>query len=146
MAGRLAHKIAAVAIALSMLATPALAAPAGSCGGVCCQRATGALVPDLVEPTHCCSSSGRRLEITFSATDAPAFRCCQYSSVVPPSVPPSRDGRLDVAVEAALAGGPFTALLLDAAHPRSIAASVEGPFWSASDGPSRQAFLCRFTI
>src|SRR5688572_7508360 len=101
MAGRLIDQIAAVAIGIAMLATPALALPVGGCGGSCCQPAVGEIVPASAEPVNCCSSSSLRVETKGSTADGQALRChlcCENSPLVPPSVPPLRDGRLDLSV------------------------------------------------
>ena len=149
MPGRFVHRIAAIALGIAMLATPAIAAPMGGCAGTCCQLASADVTPTAVESSNCCSSSSLSVETACSATDGAALRChlcCGNSPVVPQNVQPSRDVRLDLSAESGLCAGPFVAPLPDASHLYWLAAAVEGPFWSASDGPSRQAFLCRFTV
>jgi hypothetical protein len=148
MVGRLVQQMTAVVLAFAMLVAPALAVPSSGCGKSCCQRAKDDVATASLEASNCCASSSSMTEALCSATHkslVPCHVCCGRSSTAPPSVPPSRDQRLEMAAEFVLAVGAFVAPLANTWHSGSFSASEAGPFWSAADGPSRQAFLCRFT-
>jgi hypothetical protein len=142
----LVHRIAVVALCIAMFASTGVAGGLGNCGGACCQRVSAEMPPAVSESAHCCSSSGPQLGTIFDAAGGPAFHCCKYANVAPTSILPLRDARFDGPAQPARASGPFCALHWDASDSHSFAGLDDGPFWSAPDGPSRQAFLCRFTI
>ena len=148
MLGRLEYQMTAIVLAFAMLATPAFVGPSSGCGESCCQRAQADVAPAIVEAANCCAASNSKTAASCGTTDEQAVSChlcCGGSSSVPSSVPPSRDQRLEMAAEF-VAAGDFVAPVTDAWHSYLFSALVAGPFWSAADGPSRQAFLCRFTI
>src|SRR5687767_7747878 len=98
MVGTGTSRLTAVALAFTMLVTPALALPLGNCGESCCQRVPADDAISSDEAAGCCASSSSAANASSRRADQQTATCrvCCESTAPTPAIPSSRDNRLDV--------------------------------------------------
>ena len=152
----LAHKLTVFGIAVAMLASSAAAMHPPGCGK-CSPRNSlplEGLIADVgVSHASCCGSSStaahlvdqsaNRERLPHDLSRLPRPLCCIEAGSTLPALPTSNVPRIDVDPGSYA----MVSIAIDVKDALTSAACIATvPFWiPASDGPSRQAVLCRFT-
>ncbi len=146
MSGRTIHRVTAALLGVAMLAAPTFAARQTACGGDCFQSAKSEPADVSNAASGCCGGTKDESRSTCSESDraSTCLACCAGDRAAPPMAPSSREQSADLAVSSPYLVSVFAVPSGSFRH--SFVAPITAPFWFADDGPSRQAFLGRFTF